>query len=202
MATDRKVSTVPGYSVHVATTAPPEATSDLTVPGRLEQVLDEFADLLQDHHGVPAAGPTQWSATVTIDVDGQDAVAAASRGKDLVITLAGKAGLPDWPVVRLEVVREDELDAQLQRPAMPELVGPAEAAELLGVSRQRIHQLNDRHRRHLGFPHPLIQVRMGPLWAAAAIRAFDRNWDRRPGRRRQHTPATDPATAGPERAEA
>lgn len=45
----------------------------------------------------------------------------------------------------------------------------APAAEELGVTRQRLHQL---HRDHPDFPDPLYQLRTGPLWARAAVTTF------------------------------
>src|SRR5258708_2008457 len=55
------------------------------------------------------------------------AAQAAIYGQKLVLDAASQVGLPDWPVVRVEVV--------------PELLGAQEAAAALGVSRQRFPRL-------------------------------------------------------------
>jgi len=87
-------------------------------------------------------------------------------------------GLPEWPVVRLEAVREDVLDAELRRSPFPSIVGTREVTEMLGISRQRLHEL----RRDGRFPEPMVELAAGPIWLRAAVEAFLRIWDRRPGR--------------------
>jgi hypothetical protein len=85
--------------------------------------------------------------------------------------------------VRVGATRHDVLDEELARPAYPDLVSGPEAAELLGVSRQRLHQLA---RSHPHFPEPLYQLRVGPLWIRAGIEAFAQRWARKPGRPAKH----------------
>ena len=75
-----------------------------------------------DWKGSPAAGggdPQGWSARISIEArDAADAVAVAAA---LVTRLAADVGLPGWPVVRAEAVREDVLDEDLARPQLPHL---------------------------------------------------------------------------------
>ncbi len=92
---------------------------------------------------------------------------------------AAAAGLPEWPLVQLTATRQDVLSEELARPNYPDLVSGPEAAEVLGVSRQRLYELAARHR---GFPEPLYRLRVGPLWVRSAIEAFAQRWDRKPGR--------------------
>lgn len=47
-----------------------------------------------------------------------------------------------------------------------ELVGIAEIAERLGVSKQRIGNLIDSKKAN--FPEPLARLRMGPVWIVAS----------------------------------
>jgi hypothetical protein len=61
---------------------------------------------------------------------------------------------------------------------MPELMSAAEISEELGISRQRVHQL----RATSGFPAPMVDLRGGAVWDAAAVRKFNQEWARRPGR--------------------
>lgn len=86
--------------------------------------------------------------------------------------LAGKAGFPQWPVVRVEAVREEVLAEELERPTLPPLVSGPEAAEILGVTRQRLHQLAMSSR----FPKPLYELGAGKLWHRAAIERFAETW--------------------------
>lgn len=48
---------------------------------------------------------------------------------------------------------------------MSELVGAAEIAEMLGVSRQRVHQLTES----AGFPVPVAELRSGRIWERPAV---------------------------------
>lgn len=146
----------------------------------MELHLDDFADLVAARHGTAGATSSSWQARVSIDA--ANAELAAAEGLRFVTECAAKASLPRWPVVRLEAVLGDVLDAELARPNYPALVSGPEAAGLLGVSRQRLHQL---HREHPEFPTPLYQLKVGPLWLRAAVEAFDRQWERRSGRPRK-----------------
>lgn len=62
------------------------------------------------------------------------------------------------------------------------LLGLAEVADCLGVSRQRVYQL---HRDHPLFPVPVAELRATKVWLAEDIEQFMKDWDRRPGRRRK-----------------
>jgi predicted DNA-binding transcriptional regulator AlpA len=48
------------------------------------------------------------------------------------------------------------------------LMGPAEIARLLGVSRQRVTQLVERP----DFPKPTVSLAMGKVWLSADVRAW------------------------------
>jgi predicted DNA-binding transcriptional regulator AlpA len=54
------------------------------------------------------------------------------------------------------------------------LVGVAEVAEMLGVSRQRVTQLA----KTASFPRPTVQLAAGPVWESAEIE----QWARETGR--------------------
>jgi hypothetical protein len=71
------------------------------------------------------------------------------------------------------------LAAELERTNFPEIVGTSEAAELLGISRQRIHELRTAGR----FPTPTVEFAAGPIWLRPAIDAFGATV-RKPGRPR------------------
>lgn len=66
------------------------------------------------------------------------------------------------------------------RRTFPELAGPAEAAVILDVSRQRVGQLE----LHALFPAPVARLRCGPIFLADEIAHFQARRDRTPGRRR------------------
>src|SRR5262249_45645432 len=105
---------------------------------------------------------------------------AATEGARLVESLAAKAGMPCWPLVRLEAVREDVLDEEIGRPTLPDLVSVPEAAEILGVSPQRVHELAASGNRE--FPEPVYDLKAGKLWLRHAMEAYAEARDRKPGR--------------------
>ena len=50
------------------------------------------------------------------------------------------------------------------------LVGAAEIASMLGISRQRVHQVTTRP----GFPAPVVVLSMGKVWHREEVLAWDR----------------------------
>jgi hypothetical protein len=162
------------FSVHVETRAPRDAQDVLS-----DEAADELMDRLKDYDGVVSSGRRSWDATVTISVGSPRE--AAEVGTQIIETWAVKSGMPSWPAVRIEVIRQDLLAEQLARPSLPDLVSAPEAADILGVKPQRVHQLVIECKT---FPEPAYDLRGGKLWLRAAIEAFaDRK--REPGRPRK-----------------
>lgn len=62
--------------------------------------------------------------------------------------------------------------------AVEQLVGAAEVAEILGVSRQRVTQLTARP----DFPAPVAVLAMGKVWARDDVERWAEERDRRLGR--------------------
>lgn len=110
--------------------------------------------------------------TLTLYVDAADPIAAASAAAVLAapVTAASPVGVT--------VADEEAHLAAAYRTNLPDLVSAPEVAERLGVSRQRVHQLQNAP----GFPAPLYRLRTGPVWDALAIATFAKTWERRPGR--------------------
>jgi hypothetical protein len=168
------------YSVYVEAAGPQSApTLDL------EQLAD-FSDRLFEADGgvgavvsgsVTREQPRGWSARVRI-ASARTIGAALTSGERLVLDAAQAAGLPAWPIVKLEAVEWERLGAELKRPPGPELVGIAELADLAGVSRQRASVLA----RRAGFPDPLATLAAGPVWNLYAVQRFLEGWPRQVGR--------------------
>jgi hypothetical protein len=161
------------YSVRLETRAP-VGERDIAVD---DGAADELMALLEDHDGVVSSGTGSWSATISTQASG--AVEATVYGSGLIEKMAGKADMPAWPVVRAEAIRQDALEAENSRPTLPELVSAPEAADILGVSSQRVHELAASKAE---FPEPMYELRTGKLWLRDAIEAFGRRWERKPGR--------------------
>jgi hypothetical protein len=166
------------YSVRVETRSP--ANSSNLMPD--ETAADTLMELLEDCDGIVSYGTGSWEATISLEAS--DAGDAAAIGTNFIGQMAIKADMPSWTVVRAEAVRQDVLDAENARPRLPELVSAPEAAEILGVSPQRLHELAAGH---AAFPEPMYELRTGKLWLRDAIDAFARRWERKPGRPRRPT---------------
>ena len=131
---------------------------------------------------------TVWSpAAATLPVYGarmsieaQSPAAAATEASRLPAGAAIDADLPHWETIRVEAVREDVLDEDLAAPQLPDLVSGPEAAEMNGVTPQRVHALAIGKQ----FPVPAIDRPHLKLWFRAAIERFAEGWDRKPGRPR------------------
>ena len=98
------------YSVHMEARASADALN-LTVD---EDAADAFMDLLEDHDGAVSTGTGVWEATISVRAI--NAWEATSSGSVLIEKLADKAGMPDWPAVRVDVVRQDVLEAEEHAP--------------------------------------------------------------------------------------
>lgn len=60
------------------------------------------------------------------------------------------------------------------------LVGPAEVVEFLELSsKQRLNQM--RKAPSLKFPDPVAELKMGPVWLASDIEAWEPTWKRKRG---------------------
>jgi hypothetical protein len=89
-----------------------------------------------------------------------------------------KVGLPIWPIVHLEAATDEQLDAELAAPTFPALLGVAELADTLHVSKARASELA----HSTTFPPPVLTLASGPIWLEASIQRYVETWDRKPGR--------------------
>lgn len=131
-----------------------------------------------EEHGIDASVSAiphhdQWVVSVGVFAHSPEGALHDAR------LYADKVQLLLDPVAAVEVLSLEELERRAYAPTMPTLVGASEVAAMLGVTRQRVHQL----RGHPAFPEPLVEVAMGPLWDERAVEKFGRVWERKPGRR-------------------
>ncbi len=116
--------------------------------------------------------------SVTIYVDTPDAMDAARIAQEQLRRLV------DIPYPLAEITVQDERLAQERSPdpdAFDNLRSTAEVAEILGVQRQRVHQL----RANPLFPDPAWEPAAGPFWHKDDIEEFLAKWERKPGRPRK-----------------
>jgi len=144
----------------------------------LDERLDLLAELLASHDGVVSCSEKSLSLRCSVTNERYDG--ALGEGSEIMQKALVEAGLPDWPVVRVEAVRQDRLEADLSESAVPEVLGVTEVAKLLGVTRQRLAVIR---REHEDFPKPFTELAATPLWYKEAITEWSKHWNRRPGPR-------------------
>jgi zinc-ribbon domain len=164
-----------------------EARAPEGAPGLDDATADQAAaalvEALAGHYVSGGVGGRAWTARVTLAADSP--ALAVGEASVRVGGAALDAGLPEWPFVRIEAVRGDVLAEDLERPQLPELVSAPEAAEILGVSPQRVHVLARENSR---FPKPILTLQTGKIWLRAAIIKFAETWERKPGRPKKEKP--------------
>lgn len=123
--------------------------------------------------------PTLYSLTVH--------VYEASMRQAIAVALRRVEDATGTKALGVEALPQHEVERRLQRPNVPQLVGNADIAEILGVSRQRAAQLADV----AGFPPPVMTIKAGPLRVRDQVEDWARTWDRKAGRpavtRRENT---------------
>jgi hypothetical protein len=137
--------------------------------------------MLAEHEGAASGDQRHWAARVVIPEQGpvypvHPTEQAGFLGKKLAADAASVGGLPDWPIVRIDV--------------FPELLGAQEAAVALGVSRQRLHEL----RRSMRFSVPVAELGNGPVWSGSAVRGSWPAGSACPALARQGRSRTSPPT--------
>ena len=114
---------------------------------------------------------------------------AGELGRQIVSRAIATTGASIAGWLGVEAITDDEADRRLTDPPIPDLVGTPEAGEILGVSRQRVHQLRQRE----DFPPPVVELGAGPVWTQMSIEAFDESWTRKPGRPAAVAVETEPS---------
>lgn len=66
-------------------------------------------------------------------------------------------------------------------------MGRGEVADLLGVTKQRVNQLSTTAQWKKLVP-TMQRLKMGPVFLADEVRAFQAAWTRKPGRPKKETP--------------
>ena len=148
---------------------------DATMPGAFtEDLADRVLEELHDYS--PSVGGRGGRIGVTMSMEASTDRQAFDRAHRVVRHVLGAR----CTVVDARVQSVEELERELEAPAVPALAGISEVAEVLGVSRQRASELS----RSDGFPKPVANLAAGPVWLRSAIVSFAESWERRPGRPR------------------
>lgn len=156
--------------------AAPSGEHPVDASPKLALVLSEALDAVGASAAVTSVSDDRLEATFTMT--GEDYRDVFVEGARAWADALAQAGLPGWPVIQAEIATYEAVEDQIDSSALPDLVGVAEVAQTLGVSKQRVSTLRKEGR----LPRPLAHLASGPVWAAAGIEKFLTSWNRRVGR--------------------
>jgi hypothetical protein len=140
----------------------------------------QFAAVAAELGGTASYNGGTSELRYTASTQESDGIAALGKaGTGLARTVRRHAGAAA-SIREARVLPWEDFENETFRPATPRggLSGVAEAAELLGVTRQRLADI----RKLPAFPRPVAGLKAGPVWDTAEIERFERGWDRRAGR--------------------
>jgi hypothetical protein len=155
-----------------------ETRGDPPDEDRLEDLLEKL--MAEGVEGVNVSGGTLEAPGpgATFSVRAFAPEMALKAAVNVFTQAVAAVGLDHAGVEWAEVMTEDYRDRSLERE--PErFVGVAEVADLLGVSKQRVSQLEAVD----GFPAPVARLASGPVWRVSNLQRFVEGWHRKPGRR-------------------
>jgi predicted DNA-binding transcriptional regulator AlpA len=142
--------------------------------------LDDLVDALAPWSGVPSMLDGRLSVQLTIDGPGIGEVSLFAMSR-VANTISATLKRSQLGITGLEILDQYEFDRRLEdRPPLDDLIPTAQAAEILGVKRQRVDQLAKSFEN---FPRPVRRGRV-LLWPVPALREFLAEWDRSPGPKR------------------
>jgi hypothetical protein len=135
-------------------------------PAPVEELAERLIDYFADRG--PAVSLERDRVEVRLDI-------AADSPNDAfqeALTLLSK-GFPELYVVRAQVDAVEDLERRLEQSNAPELLGLAEVAEELGVSKQRVSELaRPSPRRSPGSSR--VRCGSAPLWSVSCGRGSER----------------------------
>jgi hypothetical protein len=141
---------------------------------KADEIADELVDLLKPHGGT--ASYDSQTVAARFDVRAADPEAALAKAHRILSAALRKAGYTgESNIIAVEVETVEEMDRRLQESNVPSLVGIAEVAGALRVSKQRASELS----RQSSFPRPLAVLAAGPVWERHTIARFLERWPRR-----------------------
>lgn len=158
----------------------PAGRVDETTEDRLAELPEAVAAAGGAAAVVSAVGNWELVAVRLVVDDVSGPVEAAQRAVQTVVAAASQFDVAFDMVCAVEAVAGEVFRRRLDEPLYPSMAGVAEAAELLGVSRQRVSQLHRQGR----LPTPVAELASGPVWTLPSLEAWLEQWDRTRGGRR------------------
>jgi hypothetical protein len=153
-----------------------------------QAVAYAFLEALSDHAPAVSVGSGEMSVRFFVRADSP--WQAIKEGMAFFDKGALRADIPRLAshITKAEAWKADTLRRWVAKPdsiEMAKLVGVAEVAEILGVTRQRASEIS----RKRDFPAPLTTLAATPIWLASSVERFAEDWIRRPGRPKRRHPA-------------
>lgn len=137
------------------------------------EAYEELADTLDERLDASVFNLQGGRIIVTWWTDAPSAVKASMLAAEAI------GNIVHLEPIAIEALTSEVYEIQADEPTLPRMVSAPEIGEMLGgISRQRVYQLRSLEE----FPAPLVELRTGPIWDAAAIEKFGREWTRKPGR--------------------
>ncbi len=150
-----------------------EADGSTTIgDAEVETLIDALAAY------APVVGYSRGSLSVRLTVEAESVRHAIDSALDVV---AFSPAVKGANIVRVEAQTDESLGQELGIGDVPDLIGVAELASLLNVSKQRASELA----RRADFPAPRDILAAGPVWSRATVLRHVRVWKRQPGRPRR-----------------
>lgn len=135
----------------------------VTIEGRpakvvdLEDILDELAEFS------PAVQFGDGLLSTTATRRANSPIEAYDYIYEALNPLTGKLEIE---FVEIKTVERQDRDLEVSN--LPELVGLAEIADMVGTTRQRVFQMTANR----GFPFPVMELRSGRLWSKVAVASY------------------------------
>jgi hypothetical protein len=114
----------------------------------------------------PVVAVADKRASISFSAEGKDARQATTDAARAVAGVFPILNVKWTSVLSTKIVTNALIDEEIS--SLPRCVGVGEAAEILGVSKQRVVQLA----KTPGFPDVAVQLRATPVWTEASIRTF------------------------------
>lgn len=140
----------------------PAADHDRTHPKAYAQAREALADMRPI---IQIKRPTR-QLTVALAVQGRNKAEVEHDAAPYLAKLQSLLELKDGALQHVQTTHVDP--SVVGSTDFPELVGVREAAEILGVSKQRVSQLS----QSAGFPSPIARLHATPVWVADHLRTF------------------------------
>jgi predicted DNA-binding transcriptional regulator AlpA len=129
---------------------------------------DALAGRLTRYAGVVASDDDLGRTSVSVRMEADTLRMATTAVLELVRDAARQAGAPGHPV-QVHVMPWEDLEHQVNRPAVPPLAGHAEIAAMTGATESQVSEVAATDE---DFPHPVGTVGGGPAYLADEVEAW------------------------------